>query len=184
MFSFLAAHTEKAGLCLLVTGVTYRHPGLLAKIVTSLDVVSGGRARLAIGAAWHEQEHRALGVPFPLLAERFERLEETIEVCLQLWSDDNGAYEGHGYQLTETLCSPPPLRRPRPPILISGEGERKTVRLVAASRAGPTPVPRRHGVSRKLGVDVVWLVHRGDPVAFIQRAGCELISPLASCTAA
>jgi F420-dependent oxidoreductase-like protein len=128
---FLAGRTEQLQLGLLVTGVSYRYPGLLAKIVATLDVVSGGRALLGIGAAWHEREHRGLGVPFPPLAERFERLEETIQICLQMWSDDDGPYEGRHYQLAETICSPLPLQRPRPPILIGGSGERKTLRFVA-----------------------------------------------------
>jgi alkanesulfonate monooxygenase SsuD/methylene tetrahydromethanopterin reductase-like flavin-dependent oxidoreductase (luciferase family) len=114
-----------------VTGVTYRHPGLLAKAVTTLDVLSGGRAELGIGAAWYEREHLGLGVPFPPLRERFERLEEAIQICLQMWGADNGPYEGRHYQLAETLCSPPPLSSPRPRILIGGGGERKTLRLVA-----------------------------------------------------
>ena len=116
---------------LLVTGVTYRHPGLLAKIVTTLDVLSGGRAQLGIGAAWYEREHRGLGVPFPPLGERFERLEETLQICRQMWSDDDGPYAGRYYQLAETICSPPPIQRPRPKILVGGSGERKTLRLVA-----------------------------------------------------
>jgi F420-dependent oxidoreductase-like protein len=116
---------------LLVTGVTYRHPGLLAKIVTTLDVLSGGRAQLGIGAAWYEREHRGLGVPFPPLADRFERLEETLQICLQMWSDNSGPYEGRHYQLAETICSPPPISSPRPRILIGGSGERKTLALVA-----------------------------------------------------
>jgi len=128
---YLAGQTEKITLGLLVTGVTYRHPGLLAKIVTTLDVLSGGRAQLGIGAAWYDREHAALGVPFPPLAERFERLDETLQICLQMWSDDNGAFEGRHYQLAETLCSPRPIRSPHPPILIGGSGERKTLRLVA-----------------------------------------------------
>ncbi|MDQ6840105.1 MAG: LLM class F420-dependent oxidoreductase [Actinomycetota bacterium] len=128
---FLAGQTERITLGLLVTGVTYRHPGLLAKIVTTLDVLSGGRAQLGIGAAWYDREHAALGVPFPPLAERFERLDETLQICLQMWSDDNGSFEGRHYQLAETLCSPPPIRSPHPPILIGGSGEKKTLRLVA-----------------------------------------------------
>jgi F420-dependent oxidoreductase-like protein len=128
---FVAGRTERLRLRLLVTGVTYRHPGLLAKAVTTLDVLSGGRAELGIGAAWYEREHRGLGVPFPPTAERFERLEEAIQVCLQMWSDDNGPYEGRHYQLAETLCSPIPVSTPHPPILIGGSGERKTLRLVA-----------------------------------------------------
>jgi len=129
--SFVAARTERLRVRLLVGGVTYRHPGLLAKTVTTLDVLSGGRAELGLGAAWYEREHRGLGVPFPPLAERFERLEETLQVCLQMWSDDNGPYDGKHFQLAETLCSPAPVSSPRPRILIGGGGERKTLRLVA-----------------------------------------------------
>jgi F420-dependent oxidoreductase-like protein len=128
---FLAGQTTTMTLGLLVTGVTYRHPGLLAKIVTTLDVLSGGRAQLGIGAAWYERENRGLGVPFPPLAERFERLEETLQICLQMWSDDSGPYEGKHYQLAETICSPLPISSPRPRILIGGGGERKTLALVA-----------------------------------------------------
>ena len=128
---YVAAKTERMTLGLLVTGVMYRHPGLLAKIVTTLDVLSGGRARLGIGASWYEREQRGLGVPVVPVAERFERLEETLQVCLQMWSDDNGPFNGRHYQLTETLCVPAPLSRPRPPILVGGGGERKTLRLAA-----------------------------------------------------
>src|SRR6202453_4392394 len=128
---FLAGQTERMTLGLLVTGVTYRHPGLLAKIVTTLDVVSGGRAQLGIGAAWDEREHLGLGVPFPPLGERFERLEETLQICLQMWSDDDGPYEGAHYRLAETICAPPPVQQPRPRILVGGSGERKTLLLVA-----------------------------------------------------
>ncbi len=127
---YLAAHTSSIDLSLLVTGVTYRHPGLLAKIVTTLDVLSGGRAWLGIGAAWFEREHRGLGVPFPPLAERFERLEEALRICAQMWDpQNNGPFEGKHYQLAETLCSPQPINRPS--VLIGGSGERKTLRLVA-----------------------------------------------------
>jgi F420-dependent oxidoreductase-like protein len=127
---YLAAHTSTIELGLLVTGVTYRHPGLLAKIVTTLDVLSEGRAALGIGAAWFEREHHAMGVPYPPLAERFERLEEALQICGQMWDPDNdGPYEGTHYQLAETLCSPQPIHRPT--ILIGGSGERKTLRLVA-----------------------------------------------------
>jgi F420-dependent oxidoreductase-like protein len=128
---FLAGHTQRMRLGLLVTGVTYRHPGLLAKTVTTLDVLSGGRAQLGIGAAWYEREHRGLGVPFPSLAERFERLEETLQICRQMWSNNDGPYHGRHYQLAETICSPAPISSPRPRILIGGSGERKTLRLVA-----------------------------------------------------
>jgi len=128
---FLAAHTERATLQLLVGGVTYRHPGLLAKIVSTLDVLSGGRAVLGLGAAWYEREHAAYGVRFPPLGERFERLEETLQIVRQMWSDDDGPFEGKHYQLAETINSPQPLSRPRPPIMIGGGGEKKTLRLVA-----------------------------------------------------
>ena len=129
---YLAANTSAIELGLLVTGVTYRHPGLLAKIVATLDVLSSGRAALGIGAAWYEREHKGLGVPFPPVAERFERLEETLQVCLQMWDPEpTGAYEGRHFQLAETLCEPAPLSRPHPTVLIGGSGERKTLRLVA-----------------------------------------------------
>jgi F420-dependent oxidoreductase-like protein len=128
---FLAGQTERMMLGLLVTGVTYRHPGLLAKIVTTLDVLSGGRAMLGIGAAWYEREHNGLGVRFPPVSERFERLEEALQICRQMWSDDDGPYEGAHYQLAETICRPRPVQQPRPRILIGGSGERKTLRLVA-----------------------------------------------------
>jgi F420-dependent oxidoreductase-like protein len=128
---YLAAHTEQAKLLTLVTGVVYREPGLLAKAVTTLDVLSGGRAMLGLGAAWNEDESRGLGLPFPPTAERFERLEEALQICLQLWSDNDGPYQGRHYTLGRTLNSPQPLSRPHPPILIGGSGERKTLRLVA-----------------------------------------------------
>jgi F420-dependent oxidoreductase-like protein len=127
----VAALTERMTLGVLVTGVTYRHPGLLAKIVTTLDVLSGGRARLGVGASWYEREQRGLGVPVVPVAERFERLEETLRICLQMWSDDNGPFQGRHYQLAETLCVPAPISQPHPPILVGGGGERKTLRLAA-----------------------------------------------------
>jgi F420-dependent oxidoreductase-like protein len=126
---FVAAKTERMLLGTVVTGVTYRHPGLLSKIVTTLDVLSEGRAFLGIGAAWYEREHRALGVPYPPLAERFERLEEALQIAQQMWSDDEGAFEGEHYRLAETIDVPSPVRRP--PIVIGGSGEQKTLRLVA-----------------------------------------------------
>jgi F420-dependent oxidoreductase-like protein len=128
---YLAAKTERMALGLLVTGVMYRYPGLLAKIVTTLDVLSGGRARLGIGASWYEREQHGLGVPVVPVAERFERLQETLQICLQMWSDNNGPFHGRHYQLAETLCVPAPLSRPRPPIMIGGGGEKKTLRLAA-----------------------------------------------------
>jgi F420-dependent oxidoreductase-like protein len=128
---YLAACTERVRLGLLVTGVTYRYPALLAKTVTTLDVLSGGRARLGIGAAWYEREHVGLGVPFPPLAERFERLEETLQICHQMWSDDDGPFAGRHYQLAETVCEPRPVQQPHPQIMVGGSGEKKTLRLVA-----------------------------------------------------
>jgi F420-dependent oxidoreductase-like protein len=128
---FLAAHTKRVQLHTLVTGVVYREPGLLAKAVTTLDVLSGGRAALGIGAAWNEDEALGLGLSFPPLAERFERLEETLRICLQMWSGSQEPFEGQHYRLARTLNSPQSLRRPHPPILIGGGGERKTLRLVA-----------------------------------------------------
>ena len=129
--SYFAALTRKVKLGTMVTGVTYRYPGVLAKTVTTLDVLSGGRAYLGIGAAWFEREHNGLGVAYPPVSERFERLEETIQICQQMWSTNNGAYQGKHYQLAETLCVPQPLSRPHPPILIGGMGEKKTLRMVA-----------------------------------------------------
>jgi len=128
---YLAAHTSRAKLITLVTGTVYRHPGILAKIVTTLDVLSGGRAWLGIGAAWNEEESRGLGIPFPPVAERFERLEETLQICLQMWSGDESPYQGKHYQLERPLNSPQALSRPHPPIMIGGGGERKTLRFVA-----------------------------------------------------
>jgi F420-dependent oxidoreductase-like protein len=128
---FLAAVTERVKLLTVVTAVVYREPGLLAKAVTTLDVLSGGRSILGIGAAWNEEEARGLGLFFPPRAERFERLEEALRICQQMWSDDDGPFEGKHYHLARTLNSPHALSRPHPPILIGGGGERKTLLLVA-----------------------------------------------------
>jgi len=129
--SYLAAVTKKVTLGTMVTGVIYRHPGILIKTVSTLDVLSGGRAYLGIGAAWNEREAHGLGVPFPPVKERFEKLEETLQIAGQMWSDNNGPYNGKHFQLTETLCNPQPLTKPHPPILIGGMGEKKTLQLVA-----------------------------------------------------
>jgi alkanesulfonate monooxygenase len=128
---YLAARTSRVELLAWVTAVVYREPGLLAKAVTTLDVLSNGRAMLGIGAAWNEEESRGLGLPFPSTKERFERLEEALEIYLQMCSDDDGPYEGKHYHLGRTLNVPQPLQRPHPPILIGGGGEQKTLRLVA-----------------------------------------------------
>ncbi|HET6775450.1 MAG TPA: LLM class F420-dependent oxidoreductase [Acidimicrobiales bacterium] len=221
---FVAGHTRTMRLGLLVTGVTYRHPGLLAKIVTTLDVLSRGRGQLGIGAAWYEREHRGLGVPYPPVAERFERLEETLQICLQMWSEDDGAFEGRHYRLAETICEPRPVSQPRPPVLIGGSGERKTLRLVArygdacnlfatspdeiahkldvlarhceAEGRDPDTVQRTILAVRdpfadldgflgdmdayaKLGIDEVALMPSGDPVAYVERTGSEIVPRLA-----
>ncbi len=128
---YLAGCTSRARLLTLVTGAIYRHPGILAKIVTTLDVLSGGRAWLGIGAAWNEEESRGLGIDFPPVAERFERLEETLQICLQMWRGDQSPFAGRYYQLERPLNSPQALSQPHPPIMIGGGGERKTLRLVA-----------------------------------------------------
>jgi F420-dependent oxidoreductase-like protein len=129
--SYLAGVTKRVKLGTMVTGVIYRHPGILLKTVTTLDVLSGGRAYLGIGAAWNEQESRGLGVPFPPLKERFERLEETLQIAHQMWAGDRSPYKGKYYQLADPLNSPQALTKPHPPILIGGGGEQKTLRLVA-----------------------------------------------------
>lgn len=129
--SYAAALTERITLGTMVTGVVYRHPGILVKTVTTLDVLSGGRAWLGIGAAWNDEESRGLGIPFPPTAERFERLEETLQLAHQMWKGDEAAYEGRHFTLERPLNSPPALRRPHPPILVGGTGEKKTLRFVA-----------------------------------------------------
>lgn len=186
---FVAGATSALRLRLLVTGVTYRHPGLLAKTVTTLDVLSGGRAELGIGAGWYEREHVGLGVPFPPTAERFELLEEALDICLQMWSDDDGPFDGRHFQLAETICLPRPVRG-RVPLMIGGQGERKTLRMVAqyadacnlftgegvSGVAGKLDVLRRH--CDELGRDydairktILWF---GDPVAEADRFAREM----------
>lgn len=142
---YIASHTERATLMTLVAGVHYRHPGVLAKQVTTLDVLSGGRAWLGIGAGWNEEESLGLGIPFPPLRDRFEMLEEAIQICLRMWSDDESPFDGKHYRLERPLNSPQSITKPHPPIMIGGSGEQKTLRLVARyARAcnlfrGPTP---------------------------------------------
>ncbi|MEV3920399.1 LLM class F420-dependent oxidoreductase [Actinomadura coerulea] len=129
--AYAAALTERITLGTMVTGVTYRHPGVLVKTVTTLDVLSGGRAWLGVGAAWNDEESRGLGIPFPPTAERFERLEETLRIARRMWDGDESPFEGEHYALERPLNSPPALRRPHPPILVGGGGEKKTLRFVA-----------------------------------------------------
>jgi F420-dependent oxidoreductase-like protein len=129
--AFAAGRTHRIKLGTMVTGVTYRHPGILVKTATTLDVLSHGRAYFGIGAAWNEEEHKGLGVPFPPLKERFERLEETLQIALQMWAGDEKPYEGKHFQLERPLNVPQSVQRPHPPILIGGGGEQKTLRMVA-----------------------------------------------------
>jgi len=128
---FLAAQTERIRLGTMVTAVTFRPPSVLIKAVTTLDILSGGRAWLGVGAGYQEGEARAMDLPLPPLAERFERLDETLRLALQMWSDNRSPFEGRHYRLDRPISIPPPLRKPHPPILIGGMGERKTLRLVA-----------------------------------------------------
>jgi len=129
--AFAAGRTNRIKLGTMVTGITYRHPGVLVKTATTLDVLSHGRAYFGIGAAWNEEEHMGLGVPFPPLAERFERLEETLQIAHQMWKGDAAPFAGKHYHLQNPLNSPLSVQKPRPPILIGGSGEKKTLRLVA-----------------------------------------------------
>src|SRR3954470_13461730 len=129
--AYMAAITKNIKLGTMVTGVTYRYPGILVKTVTTLDVLSGGRAYLGIGAGWNERESRGLGVPFPATAERFERLEEALQIAHQMWSGEIKPYSGKHYHLEEAMNHPPTLSRPHPPVMVGGMGEKKTLRLVA-----------------------------------------------------
>jgi len=129
--AFMAANTKKIRHGLMVTGGFYRHPGILIKIVNTLDVLSGGRAYFGIGAGWYEREAHGLGVPFPPMSERFARLTEILQIAKKMWSGDESPYNGKYYQLAEPISRPQPLSKPHPPILIGGGGEKKTLRLVA-----------------------------------------------------
>src|SRR3954454_13426983 len=155
---FMAAHSTRARLGLMVGGVHYRYPGLWVKAATTLDVLSGGRAWLGIGAAWNEDESRSLGFPFPPLGERFEMLEETLQIAHEMWQGERGteaAFDGRHYTATRLLNSPQSRSRPRPPIMIGGGGERKTLRLVAKYAdacnvfGGPTAIHHKYEVLRE-----------------------------------
>ncbi len=159
--AYAAGVTRNISLGTLVTGVTYRHPGLLIKTVTTLDVLSSGRAWLGIGAAWNEEEHRGLGVPYPGTSERFERLEETLRLAHRMWSGDESPFEGRHYRLERPLNSPPAISSPHPRILIGGGGEKKTLRLVAQYAdacnifdMGPDAVNAKYDVLRAHCADV------------------------------
>src|SRR4051812_8888218 len=152
---FLAANTERARLGLMVGGVHYRQAALWVKAATTLDVLSGGRAWLGIGAAWNEQESRALGFPFPPLAERFELLEETLQVAHGMWEGELGTeapFEGRHVHAGRLLNSPQSISRPRVPIMIGGGGERKTLRLVARYADATNVFGGPEGVARKYGI--------------------------------
>jgi F420-dependent oxidoreductase-like protein len=128
---FLAARTERARLGTMVTGVTFRPPALLVKAVTTLDVLSGGRAWLGLGAGYHGEEAEAMGLPLPPAAERFERLEETLRIAARMWAGDETPFAGTHYRLQRPAGSPRSVQRPHPPVLVGGAGEQKTLRLVA-----------------------------------------------------
>src|SRR6266568_4433979 len=152
--TYLAAHTSRIRLLAMATASPYWHPVLLAKTVTTLDVLSGGRAWLGIGAGDYEEEARGSGLPFPPLKERYERLEEMVQICLRMWQGDERPFEGKHYRIERPLNLPQSLTRPHPPILIAGSGEHKTLRLVAryadACNLRPGPeIPKKLEVLRR-----------------------------------
>ncbi|GER86914.1 LLM class F420-dependent oxidoreductase [Dictyobacter vulcani] len=199
--AFAAGRTNHIKLGTMVTGVTYRHPGLLIKTATTLDVLSGGRAYLGIGAAWNEEEHKGLGVPFPPLAERFERLEETLQLAHQMWSGNDKPFNGTHYTLERPLNSPLSVQKPHPPILIGGTGEKKTLRMVAQygdacnlfARLGKEELQRKLGVLQdhcqtlgrpytdieKTTLDVVHLTKDGRNNTLSPNAAIDLFGSLA-----
>lgn len=180
ILGYIAARTRRVKLGTLVTGVTYRNPGFLAKQVTGLDVLSSGRAWLGVGAAWFEREHEGLGWTFPPLRERFERLEETIQICEQMWSNNDGPFEGKHYQLRETLCSPKPVQQPRPPIMIGGSGEKKTLRLVARyADACNVRLDTPEGVRHRFEVLAGHCAKEGRDYDSIERTGVTRFEPRA-----
>jgi F420-dependent oxidoreductase-like protein len=148
---YLAANTSRARLVTVVTGAPYRYPGVIAKIATTLDVLSGGRGMLGIGAGWNAYEAKSLGIPFQPVPERFDWLEDTLRLCLQMWKGDESGLEGKKFVFDRPLNSPQSLTRPHPPIMIGGMGEQKTLRLVAkyADACNLFPAP---GVQHKLDV--------------------------------
>lgn len=178
--SYLAVVTERARLGTMVTGVVYRHPGHLMKIVSGLDVLSGGRANLGIGAAWYEREAVGLGLPFPPLKERIERLEETLQIAKQMWSGEVKPYNGRYYQLAEPINNPLPLSKPHPPILVGGWGEKKTLRLVAkyadACNLYAPPFSSNDEVARKLDVLKRHCDDIGRPYNQIERTALGMIN--------
>lgn len=200
--AFAAGRTNRIKLGTMVTGVTYRYPGLLVKTATTLDVLSHSRAYFGIGAAWNEEEHAGLGVPFPPTAERFERLEETLQIAHQMWSGEAKPYEGKHYQLARTLNSPQSVQRPHPPILIGGTGEKKTLRFVAQyadacnlfARIGKEELKRKLGILQdhcqtvgrpyeqieKTTLDVVHITRDGKDGTMSPAAALDYFADLAS----
>src|SRR6266849_11146171 len=176
--AFAAGKTSRIKLGTMVTGVTYRHPGILVKTATTLDVLSQGRAYFGIGAAWNEEEHKGLGVPFPPLAERFERLEETVQIALQMWAGDEKPYNGKYYHLARLLNSPQAVQKPHPPILIGGVGERKTLRLVAQYADGCNIFARlgKDGVQHKLNVLQEHCQKIGRPYEQIEKTALDSVT--------
>lgn len=166
---YLAAITERVRLRLLVTGVTYRNPAILAKIIATLDTLSSGRAELGIGAAWYEREHRALAIDFPPVPERMDRLEEAVRICRHMWSDDDGPFDGRFHQLTEAICRPRPAHRPG--VMIGGDGERRTLRAVAhlADACNINGMAGPDHVARKLAVLDAHCAHADRDPASIER---------------
>jgi F420-dependent oxidoreductase-like protein len=176
--AFMAAHSKKATLGLMVGGVHYREAGLWAKAATTLDVLSGGRAIFGIGAAWNEEESHGLGFPMPPLGVRFEMLEETLQICLEMWQGERGseaAFEGAHYQATRLLNSPQTISKPRPRILIGGGGEHKTLHLVAKYAdgcnifGGPDQLTHKFGVLRERCAEV------GRPFEEIERTNLQSV---------
>jgi F420-dependent oxidoreductase-like protein len=152
---FMAAHSKRARLGLMVGGVHYRNPGLWVKATTTLDVLSGGRAWLGIGAAWNEEESRALGFPFPPLGVRFEMLEETLRIAHEMFAGERGSessFQGHQYRAERLLNSPQSISRPRVPIMVGGGGERKTLRLVAQYADACNVFGSPEGIARKYAI--------------------------------
>lgn len=178
--SYLAAFTNRARLGTMVTGVIYRNPGLLIKIVSNLDVLTGGRAYLGIGAGWYEREAVGLGFPFPPLGERLERLEETLQIAKQMWSGDVKSYNGKYYHLAEPINNPRPFSKPHPPILVGGWGEKKTLRLVAqyadACNLYGTPFASNDEVVRKLDVLKRHCDDVGRPYNEIERTALGMVN--------
>jgi F420-dependent oxidoreductase-like protein len=179
--AYVAGQTQRLKLGTMVTGVHYRHPGILAKIVTTLDVLSGGRAWLGIGAGWNEDESRGLGVPFPSLKERFERLDETLQICLQMWRGEEQPFVGQHYDLARPLNSPQSLSRPHPRILIGGSGEQKTLRLVARYADGCNLFPSPE-IAHKLEVLRAHCDAVGRDYATIDKTSMYTWAPNADCS--